>query len=91
MRDSVFATRAERLRAWIRENGAIVTTLAMVCAILLAVGSAIAWRHARGERRQAARARAEYIRLAGEAQRQLDSLAAGRWVQLGPRDVVIRR
>lgn len=91
MRASVFATRAERARAWIRENGQLVTGLALVCAILLAVGSAIAWRRANARGRQAELARGQYIRLAREGQRQIDSLAAGRWVQLGPHDVVIRR
>lgn len=91
MRASVFATRTERASAWISEHGQLVTTLALVCAILLAVGSAIAWHRARAHARQAQLARTQYVGLALEAQRRIDSLAAGRWVQLGPHDVIIRR
>lgn len=91
MRTSVFATRGEQLAAWIRDNGQLVTGLALICAILLAIGSGVAWRRANARGRAAELARGQYIRLALEAQRQLDSVAAGGWVKLGPNDVVIRR
>lgn len=91
MTRSVFPTRLERVRAWVRENGPLITVLAMACAILLAVGSAFAWRSARRHTAAAAAVRLEYVALADSAREQLDSLRRGRWEQLGPHDVIIRR